>query len=101
MKKEQKTAISTEKFMKNGLEWLGAITAFDFIQVVKEPTWERIHNNNVPKSILDMSAVETITVDKQPISNHSLVYVTSSKKGKRQNFLILSTSAGRTILKKH
>ena len=51
-------------------KWLEAITAFDFIQVVKEPTWERIHSNNVKTSILDhvyvddMSAVETITVDK-------------------------------------
>ena len=28
-------------------KWLEAITAFDFIQVVKEPMWERIPNNNV------------------------------------------------------
>ena len=28
---------------------------FDFIQVVKKPTWERIHNNNVGTSILIMS----------------------------------------------
>ena len=28
-------------------EWLEAITAFDLIQIVKEPTWERIYNNNV------------------------------------------------------
>jgi endonuclease/exonuclease/phosphatase family metal-dependent hydrolase len=62
-------------------EWLEANTAFDVIQVVTEPLWERIHNNNVQTSILDhvyvdnMSAVETITVDKQPISNHSLNYV--------------------------
>jgi hypothetical protein len=34
----------------------------------------------------DMSAVETITVDKQPISNHSLVYVTSSGIEKRTKF---------------
>jgi hypothetical protein len=27
--------------------------AFDFIQVVKKPTWERIHNNNVGTSILN------------------------------------------------
>jgi hypothetical protein len=73
-------------------KWLEAITAFDFIQVVKEPTWERIHSNNVKTSILDhvyvddMSAVETITVDKQPISNHSLVYVTSSGKEKKIKF---------------
>ena len=73
-------------------KWLEAITAFDFIQVVKEPTWERIHSNNVKTSILDhvyvddMSAVETITVDKQPISNHFLVYITSSGKEKRTKF---------------
>jgi len=42
------------------------------------------HNNNVQTSILDhvyvddMSAVETIIVVKQLISDHSLVYVTSS-----------------------
>jgi hypothetical protein len=34
----------------------------------------------------DMSAVETITVDKQPISNQSLVYVTSSGKEKKTKF---------------
>jgi hypothetical protein len=28
-------------------EWLEAITAFDLFQIVKEPTWERIYNNNV------------------------------------------------------
>jgi hypothetical protein len=73
-------------------EWLKAITILDFIQVVKEPTWERIHNNNIPKSILnyvyvdDMSTMETINVDKQPISNHFLVYVTSSGKKKRTKF---------------
>jgi hypothetical protein len=36
--------------------WMSAMDeAFDFIQVVKEPTWERIHNNNVGTSILIMS----------------------------------------------
>jgi hypothetical protein len=30
--------------------------------------------------------METITVDKQPKSNHSLVYVTSSGKEKRKKF---------------
>ena len=50
------------------------------------------HNNNVQTSILnhvyvdDMSAVETITVEKKLISNHSLVYVTSSEKEKRTEF---------------
>jgi len=34
-------------------ERLETFTAFDFIQVVKELTWERIHNNNVQTSILD------------------------------------------------
>jgi hypothetical protein len=33
-----------------------------------------------------MSAVETITVEKKLISNHSLVYVTSSEKEKRTEF---------------
>ena len=33
-----------------------------------------------------MSAKETITVDKQPISDHSLVYVTSSGKEKKTKF---------------
>ena len=33
-----------------------------------------------------MSAVDTITVDKQPISNQSLVYVTSSGKEKKTKF---------------
>jgi len=36
--------------------WMSAMDeAFDFIQVVKEPTWEKIHNNNVGTSILIMS----------------------------------------------
>jgi len=73
-------------------EWLETITAFDLIQIYKEPTWERIYNNNVRTSILDhvyvddMSAVETITVEKQPISDHSLVCVTSIGKEKRTKF---------------
>jgi hypothetical protein len=33
-----------------------------------------------------MSAVETITVEKQPISDHSLVCVTSNGKEKRTKF---------------
>jgi hypothetical protein len=32
--------------------------AFDFIQVVKKPTWERIHNNNVGTSILNYVFVD-------------------------------------------
>jgi endonuclease/exonuclease/phosphatase family metal-dependent hydrolase len=66
--------------------------AFDLIQIVKEPTWERIYNNNVPTSSLDhvfvddMSAVETITVEKQPISDHYLVCVTSFGKKKDKIF---------------
>jgi hypothetical protein len=73
-------------------EWLEAITAFDLIQILKEPTWERIYNNNVRTSILDhvyvddMSAVETITVENQLISDHSLVCLTSIGKEKRKKF---------------
>jgi hypothetical protein len=33
-----------------------------------------------------MSAVETITVDKQPIRDHPVVCVTSSEKEKRRKF---------------
>jgi hypothetical protein len=59
-------------------------TALDLIQIVTELMWERIYNNNVQTSILDhiyvddMSAVETILVEKQPISDHSLVWVNIS-----------------------
>ena len=47
----------------------------------------------------DMSAVETKTVEKQPISDHSLVCVTRGGKEKRTKFS--ETCAERTILKKH
>jgi hypothetical protein len=59
-------------------------TAHDLIQIVTELTWERIYKNNVRTSILDhiyvddMSAMETILVEKQPISDHSLVCVNIS-----------------------
>ncbi len=74
MKKEEKT----EKFMMNG--------------------W--IHNNNVQKSIPDhfyeddMSAMEIKTVDKQPTILWFMLQAVENKTG--QNFLKLSTSAGRT-----
>jgi hypothetical protein len=52
----------------------------------------KTYNNNVRTSILDhvyvddMIAVETITVEKQPISDDSLVCVTSIGKEKRTKF---------------
>jgi hypothetical protein len=68
-----------EKKQKIYDKWLKTFTALDFIQVVKETTWEKIHNNNnVQSSFLDhvfvddLTALETITVDKQPIGYYSI-----------------------------
>ena len=63
-------------------ELLEAVTAFDLVQLVKEKTWARVYNNNdVRMSTLDhvytnnIEGVETVTVLKQEISDHSLVMI--------------------------
>ncbi len=73
-------------------DWLEAITAFDFVQIVKNPCGKVFTTVFKRLSIIDhvyvddMSAVETITVEKQPISDLFLVCVTSIGKAKMTKF---------------
>lgn len=62
-------------------EWLEMVDAFDLRQTVEEVTWERIHANEVRTSILDhiytnnQEVVSQVRVEKQEISDHSLVLI--------------------------
>ncbi len=62
------------------------------IQVVQESKCEWIYSNSVGTSILyqvyvdDINVVETITIEKQPISDYSLVCVISNEKVKGIKF---------------
>ena len=64
-------------------ELLELTYAFDLEQMVKEDTWSRMYQGTIRSSILDHvylsnnEIMNTISVEKQPISDHSVVVLTT------------------------
>ena len=75
----QKVATQNYQHRRIYDELLEAAYAFDLDQIVNEVTWSRIYNNQIRSSTLDhvyvgdITLVGDITVEKQPISDHSAV----------------------------
>ena len=75
-------------------ELLEMTYAFDLSQMVVETTWSRVYNGLLRTSVLDHvytnndELVSTITVEKQTISDHSAVEVTSIGKYKKHPCLL-------------
>ena len=64
-------------------ELIETSNAFNLQQIVTEVTWSRLYNGVIRSSILDhvyignQSVVEDLEIEKQPISDHSVVIVTT------------------------
>ena len=64
-------------------ELIETSNAFNLQQIVTEVTWSRLYNRVIRSSILDhvyignQSVVEDLEIEKQPISDHSVVIVTT------------------------
>ena len=88
-------------------ELLEMAYAFDMTQLVKEITWSRVYQGQTRSSILDheyinnCDVIETETIEKQPISNHSVVIVKIKGQTSDQKLTPMSITAGKTTPKKH
>ena len=74
-------------------ELLEMCIAFDLLQLIKEVTWSRIYQGAIRSSILDhvytnnKEIITDIRTEKQPISDHSAVIISTAGVTKRKKFI--------------